>query len=84
MSRHVDLREMAHLGHIRCTYIPTANQRADVMTKSLLAQGFRRMRDWLGVFPAPLQGVSWLVISSLAALQLASIDVCFLVTVVRG
>ena len=55
MSRHVDLRshflrEMARLGHIRCTYIPTADQRADVMTKNMPAPGFRRMRDWLGVF----------------------------------
>jgi hypothetical protein len=81
MSRHVDLRshflrEMARLGHIRCTYIPAADQRADVMTKNMPAPGFRRMRDWLGVFPNAPSGRYLISVPFLTALQLASNAVC--------
>ena len=56
MSRHVDLRshflrEQSRLGNIRCTFVPTADQRADVLTKNMPAPGFRKLRDRLGVFP---------------------------------
>ena len=51
-TRHIGIRyffvhDRMELGEVEIDYLPTEEMRADIMTKPLQGELFRKMRDWL-------------------------------------
>jgi hypothetical protein len=45
--RYFFVRDKMELGEVEIEHMPTAEMRADIMTKPLQGELFRKMRDWL-------------------------------------